>query len=99
MTAPVALIFGYGPRVGYDVARELAAQGYRVAVVSRSRKEDDTTEGYLRLQADLSDPSSVESIFSQVVQELGHPSVVVYNGMWLVSHFSSWLQRKGREIH
>lgn len=85
MTAQVAIIFGHGPRVGYDVAKTLSAQGYRIAVVSRSRREDDDGKDYLRLQADLSDPSSVESVFSSVVQELGHPSVVVYNGPWLLS--------------
>jgi len=84
MAAQVALIFGYGPRVGFDVARMLAVQGYKVAVVSRSEKhQGHNAEGYLKIQADLSDPSSVERVYTRVIEELGHPGVVVYNGTCL----------------
>ncbi|UKZ54309.1 hypothetical protein TrVGV298_008117 [Trichoderma virens] len=54
MAQAVALILGYGPNVGFDVAEAFAAQ-------------------------DFSDPSSIHGIFSKVINELGHPSVVVYN--------------------
>jgi NAD(P)-dependent dehydrogenase (short-subunit alcohol dehydrogenase family) len=77
----VAVIFGFGPHVGVDVALALATQGYKIAVVSRSDKHASSAKGYLQVQADLSDPSSVGVVFSAVVKELGHPSVVVYNGM------------------
>ena len=81
MSEQVVLVLGYGGRVGADVAKDFASTGYKVAVVSRSKKLYDPTLGYLWIQADLTDPSTVENIFSQVVNELGHPSVVVYNGM------------------
>lgn len=79
MSQRVALILGYGPNVGVDVAEAFAAQGYKVAIVSRSNKDK---KEYLQMQADFSDPSSIEGIFSKVINELGHPSVVVYNGLF-----------------
>lgn len=82
MPTQVALIFGYGPRVGADVAQKFHSQGYKVAIVSRSKQPAETIpEDYLCLQADLTDPSTVESTFATVVEKLGHPSVVVYNGL------------------
>jgi NAD(P)-dependent dehydrogenase (short-subunit alcohol dehydrogenase family) len=80
MNDKVALILGYGPRVGFAVAESLAMNGYKVAVVSRSDKYSDSAKNNLQIQADLSIPSSVEGIFTKVIKELGHPTVVVYNG-------------------
>lgn len=81
MPGKVALILGYGPRVGVAVARAFATDGYQVAVVSRSKKASSPTQDYLFLEADLYDPSTVETIFSTVIEKLGHPSVVIYNGL------------------
>jgi NAD(P)-dependent dehydrogenase (short-subunit alcohol dehydrogenase family) len=86
MTQDVALILGYGPIVGTSAARAFAAKGYKIAIVSRTRKDSDSEKDYLQIQADLSDPSSVESTFSKVITELGHPSVVLYNGASLHFH-------------
>ncbi|RFU34005.1 hypothetical protein B7463_g2347, partial [Scytalidium lignicola] len=94
MSDRVALIFGYGPNVGVDVATAFAAQGYRMAVVSRSDKYASSTKDYLQIQADLSDPSSVEDIFSRVVKELGDPSVVIYNASALSMNSSSPLNQQ-----
>lgn len=88
MTQNVALILGYGPTVGASSARAFAAKGYKIAIVSRTKKDSESEKDYLRLQADLSDPSSVEGIFSKVISELGHPSVVIYNGASLRSMIS-----------
>ncbi len=85
MSAKIALIFGYGPNVGVALAQALAARHYRVAVVSRTDKHAESARGCLQIQADLSDPRSVEPIFSRVVKELGHPNVVIYNGAFLLS--------------
>ncbi|KAL7807425.1 hypothetical protein V8C26DRAFT_439338 [Trichoderma gracile] len=79
MTLIVALILGAGPNVGINVAKAFAAQGYEVAVASRSRKDDEETKRYLHIKADFGEPSSIEDIFATVIRELGHPSVVVYN--------------------
>lgn len=81
MTSKVALVFGYGPRVGAGVARAFADQGYKVAVVSRSNKTaEESDNDYFSIKADLSDAFNVEGVFATVKEELGTPSVVVYNG-------------------
>ena len=82
MCDKVALIFGYGPHVGVHVAKAFATHGHKVAVVSRSDKYGSSAKDYLQIQANLSDPSSVGDIFTRVIDELGHPNVVVYNGMF-----------------
>lgn len=79
-TAPVILILGSGPNVGQHVARAFAAKGYKVALASRSLKEEDSNADQVHISADLSDPHSVKGIFSKVKASLGLPSVVVYNG-------------------
>ncbi|PTB34994.1 hypothetical protein M441DRAFT_74667 [Trichoderma asperellum CBS 433.97] len=79
MTQNVALILGYGPTVGVAVAQAFAAKGYKIAIVSRRNRDSESEKDYLQIQSDLSDPSSVELIFSRVISEFGHPSVVLYN--------------------
>ncbi|KIH87140.1 hypothetical protein SPBR_05266 [Sporothrix brasiliensis 5110] len=79
MSAPVALILGAGSNTGQAVARAFAADGYKIALVARSLKEADSADGYLRIRADLADPSSVAGIFAKVKAQLGAPKVVVYN--------------------
>lgn len=86
MSPKVALIFGYGPRVGEDVAKTFESKGYSIAVVSRSKQPDDLVKNYLALQADLADPSTIETTFKTVTEKLGHPTAVVYNGLFNVSH-------------
>ncbi|KAJ5565148.1 hypothetical protein N7513_001390 [Penicillium frequentans] len=90
----VALIFGYGPHVGVEVAKAFATHGYEVAVVSRSGNCSGSAKGYLQITADLSDPSSVGAIFTKVIEELGHPSVVVYNAAALSMNPSSALDQQ-----
>lgn len=61
-------------------------------------KSSSTAKDYLQVQADLSVSSSVEDIFTRVIEELGHPSVVAYNGNILVllssTGMASWKQTK-----
>ncbi|KAJ5516053.1 hypothetical protein N7527_007613 [Penicillium freii] len=78
-TSPVILILGSGPNIGQHVARAFAAKGYKVALASRSLKEEDSNDDQVHISADLSDPHSVKDIFSKVKGSLGLPSVVVYN--------------------
>jgi NAD(P)-dependent dehydrogenase (short-subunit alcohol dehydrogenase family) len=79
-TSPVILILGSGPNVGHHVARAFVAKGYKVALASRSVKEEDNNTDQVHISADLSDPHSVKDIFSKVEASIGLPSVVVYNG-------------------
>ncbi|KAK2753262.1 hypothetical protein FQN54_007953 [Arachnomyces sp. PD_36] len=76
---PVALILGSGPNVGKHVAQTFAAKGYKVALSSRKANSSENTSDQFHFQADLSDPESVSGVYSKVTEELGTPSVVVYN--------------------
>jgi NAD(P)-dependent dehydrogenase (short-subunit alcohol dehydrogenase family) len=77
---PVALILGSGPRVGAAVAKQFASTGYLVAIASRKATSGKSADGYLSIQADLSDPSSVPAIFEAVKAEFqSPPNIVVYN--------------------
>jgi NAD(P)-dependent dehydrogenase (short-subunit alcohol dehydrogenase family) len=79
MSSPkVLLLLGAGANIGASVARTFAANGYKVALASRTSRNHDAAN--LHVQADLSDPSSLVSVFQKVERELGTPSVVVYNG-------------------
>ena len=80
MNSPVVLIFGAGANIGAEVASTFSKQGYQIATVARSGKDGKTADGRLHITADLSRSSSVPDIFQRVKQELGTPSVVIYNG-------------------
>lgn len=76
----VVLILGAGPRVGGSVASKFASSGYKVALVARNLSEGFSAEGYLNIQADLSDPKIVPSIFQTVKEAFSVPNIVVFNG-------------------
>jgi NAD(P)-dependent dehydrogenase (short-subunit alcohol dehydrogenase family) len=80
-TSPVVLILGSGSNVGNHVAQTFAEKGYKVALASRSLKEEDSRPDRVHISSDFSDPQSVIKTFSKVRESLGVPSVVVYNGM------------------
>ncbi|KAK9371654.1 uncharacterized protein V1513DRAFT_406918 [Lipomyces chichibuensis] len=77
MAAKIAFILGAGPNVGQHVAKKFAANGYRVAVLTRSGVT--TSDDYLGVKADFTDPLIVASAFKQVRDTWGDPSIVVYN--------------------
>lgn len=79
-TSPVALILGQGANVGKAVASAFAKKGYKIALVARSLKEENSTADELHVKGDLSDPSSITAIFDKVKAKFGVPSVVIYNG-------------------
>lgn len=79
-TSPVILILGAGPNIGQAVARIFASKGYKVALVARSIKEADSTEGQLNIASDFANTDDVVNVFTRVKKELGIPTVVVYNG-------------------
>ncbi|KAF1963672.1 NAD(P)-binding protein [Byssothecium circinans] len=82
--APVLLLFGAGANVGQSVARAFAAKGYKIALVSRSQKDNTNIPNAIHISSDLSDPSSVPGVFAKVSEKLGTPSVVVYNAAAVV---------------
>lgn len=81
MSQPVLLLLGYGPNIGHAIAARFAAQGYKIAIASRSLGDEKFNEaGWLQLHVDLSYPETVPAVFSKVADKFGVPSVVVYNG-------------------
>ena len=81
MASPVLLFFGAGPNVGLSVISKFHSEGYKVAAVARTVKDDLKKAADKVITADLSgDPSNVTKIFEEVEKELGNPNVVVYNG-------------------
>ncbi|KUI68969.1 1-deoxy-11-beta-hydroxypentalenate dehydrogenase [Cytospora mali] len=78
-STPVLLLFGAGANTGLATAKKFAKEGYKVAAVTRSPSAELKETAHLILSADLTDPSSVETVFETVTKELGTPHVVVYN--------------------
>ncbi|KAK9370587.1 hypothetical protein V1509DRAFT_616242 [Lipomyces kononenkoae] len=78
MTGKFIFILGAGPNIGQHVAKKFAANGYKIAVSSRSGGSP-VSEEYLSVKADLTDPTTVASAFKQLRDTWGDPSIVVYN--------------------
>lgn len=79
-SAKVVLILGSGPNIGHSVSRAFAAKGYKVALASRSVKQEDNNAEQINFQVDLSNPPTVSELFAKVKETVGVPSVVIYNG-------------------
>jgi len=79
MSKSILLILGAGQNIGLGVAQAFKAAGYKIAVASRSTPANISEATDLSIKADFTVPESIESVFSKVKQELGEPSVVVYN--------------------
>ncbi|MDT8410185.1 MAG: SDR family NAD(P)-dependent oxidoreductase [Wenzhouxiangellaceae bacterium] len=87
--APVAAIVGIGPGNGESLVRKFHDEGYRVAMLTRSR---ETIEGYEKqfenargLACDATDPESVAAAFGSIRENLGPVEVLIYNagsGAW-----------------
>ncbi|KAF1344819.1 hypothetical protein BDV97DRAFT_362597 [Delphinella strobiligena] len=81
---PVFLILGAGSNTGARLTTASAAKGYAIATVSRKPATPSSSFiSDLHIPADLSTPSSISTIFSQVKEKLGGPDVVVFNGSLL----------------
>ena len=83
MSRSTALIIGAGGNIGASTAKLFASKGYNVAVSSRTEKTDamqgiEPAPSFFPV--DLSQPSSVSTLFEKVKEKLGVPNVVIYNG-------------------
>lgn len=79
----IALVLGAGANIGQAVGRKFAANGYKVALASRTSSDttsQDAKDGLFRFRVDLTDPTNVKTLFEQVQASLGIPNVVIYNG-------------------
>lgn len=72
----VVLVTGGNRGIGYAIASEFIASGYRVAVTARS---GTGPTGALTVVADVTNPESLDAAIAQVEEELGPVSVLVAN--------------------
>lgn len=88
MSRPIALVTGAGVRIGADIARRLAKEGYGVALLARASldaaralaAEIEASGGLARaFAADLSDPRAAEAAFAEASAELGPVELLVNN--------------------
>jgi len=76
----IALVLGGGPRIGWGVAQQFLAEGYRVAIGSRTPNVEKAAKyNVLPVSVDVSSIQSVENAFAEVKRSIGVPNVVVYN--------------------
>ena len=90
----VALVTGSSRGLGKAIAQRLAAEGATVALTARTMEPDPKYQGCLRqtleeiqgsggtavaIQADLSKAEDRERLFSEVVQRVGAPDILVNN--------------------
>jgi len=82
MAQEIAVIVGAGKGLSAALARRLAADGFRIALVARNIEKLAplvAETGALALAADVQNPSAVEAAFAAVDRELGTPDLVVFN--------------------
>lgn len=78
--SPILLILGAGPNVATSTAALFAAQGYKVALVSRGFSAS-FDPSYTHIRADLTAPGTVHKAFAEVKAKFGNPpNVVIHNG-------------------
>jgi NAD(P)-dependent dehydrogenase (short-subunit alcohol dehydrogenase family) len=82
MTHGTALIVGAGKGLSASLARRLASEGFRIALVARdvdklaSLAKETSAKTY---QGDARDPAVIENIFDRVERELGPLELVIFN--------------------
>jgi NADP-dependent 3-hydroxy acid dehydrogenase YdfG len=89
MSKPVCAVVGIGPQNGASFARRFDAEGYAVALLSRSTDLSAELAGELAdakaYACDVTDPAAVESAFAAVRDDLGEIDALIYNagsGVW-----------------
>ncbi|MBT5207562.1 MAG: SDR family NAD(P)-dependent oxidoreductase, partial [Acidimicrobiaceae bacterium] len=84
LSGRTALVTGASSGLGLATARALAAEGVRVAIVSRSAQKLAAAVASIdgdpiTTTADLSDGSSIDSMLAEVTAALGHIDILVAN--------------------
>jgi 3-oxoacyl-[acyl-carrier protein] reductase len=97
----VALIVGGSKGIGLDVAKMLAAEGARVAVVARTQRHIDTAVASILdaggeavgVSADMSTEDGINSAVAEVTERLGAPLIVVTQADFHVRGFFAEITR------
>jgi NAD(P)-dependent dehydrogenase (short-subunit alcohol dehydrogenase family) len=87
MTAPLALITGGQQGIGLGIAQALAAQGFRLAIASRSAPEDASVQDALKTlgetaryyRHDLSDLAAIPALLDAIETQQGPLDALVQN--------------------
>jgi NAD(P)-dependent dehydrogenase (short-subunit alcohol dehydrogenase family) len=86
---PVCAVVGVGPGNGAALARRFGREGYRVALLARSRETSEALAAELgdarAYACDVADAASVKAAFAAIRADLGEVDVVAYNagsGTW-----------------
>jgi NAD(P)-dependent dehydrogenase (short-subunit alcohol dehydrogenase family) len=82
MNKPVALIVGAGPGISAAFGEALVAEGYQVALASRSLEKLKPLAGKIgaaAFEVDASSSRSLVRLFEEVDGALGEPEVVLFN--------------------
>lgn len=89
MSKPVAVVIGIGPKNGAALARRFSADGYAVALLSRSTDLSKTIAAELpdarAFACDVSSAEAVAAAFAEVQAQMGPVDTLVYNagsGTW-----------------
>lgn len=85
MTSKVILVLSASPNVGLHIIKHFSAAGYKTAGVSRNPSSKLKVATDLALAGDFADLGCIKGIFEEVKAKLGAPSIVVYNGDFLLS--------------
>ena len=82
MSNDVALIVGVGKGLSASIARLCAREGMQVALAARKPEKLQALVDETKARAyycDASEPSDVAKLFEQVSDEIGTPTLVVFN--------------------
>ncbi|KOF13196.1 short-chain dehydrogenase [Ensifer adhaerens] len=103
-TNRVAVITGASSGIGEALARELVAEGYRVALLARRLERiadlaDEFGNAALAIRADVTDRESIVAAAARVQHELGGADVLVNNaGVMLTAPFASEARSEHRQM-
>lgn len=76
MANRTVLVTGGNRGIGFSIAEEFVAKGYKVAVTARS---GSGPEGSLTVKADVTDGASLDAAIAEVEQKLGPIEILVAN--------------------
>ncbi len=83
MKKPLCIIAGVGPGNGLTFCKKFRSVGYQTAILARDldrlqdySKDDEDIHPFA---CDLSEPDSINEIFTEILSTLGAPEVVIYN--------------------